>query len=83
MNKIKKIRAKQGDTRPITFLIMDDTQSKKDQTTRRMEGLDYHFSHSAGKSAHCKNIHPYSINFNSLEGGIVLNGSPYLNKHHS
>ena len=55
MDKIKKIRAKQGDTRPIIFLIIDDTQSKKDLTTRRMEGLDFHFSHSDGKSvwSHC------------------------------
>ncbi|MDQ0415836.1 IS701 family transposase [Mesobacillus stamsii] len=55
MEKIKKARAKQGDTRPITFLIMDDTQSKKDSHTHGMEGLDYHFSHSDGKSvwSHC------------------------------
>ncbi|CAH0346260.1 transposase [Bacillus sp. CECT 9360] len=55
MNKIKKIRAKQGDTSPIRFLIVDDTQAKKDQTTGKMEGLDYHFSHSDGKSvwSHC------------------------------
>lgn len=55
MDKIKKIRAKQGDTRAITFLIIDDTQSKRDITTRKMEGLDFHFSHSDGKSvwSHC------------------------------
>lgn len=43
MEKIKKKRAIQGDTRPIVFFIMDDTQSKKDQTTKRMEGLDHHY----------------------------------------
>jgi polysaccharide deacetylase 2 family uncharacterized protein YibQ len=49
MNKIKKIRAKQGNTRAMTFLIIDDTQSKRD-ITRKMEGLvDFHFSHSEGK----------------------------------
>jgi len=55
MNKIKKIRAKQGDTRPLTFLIIDDTQSKKDRSTNRMERLDHHYSHSDGKSvwSHC------------------------------
>lgn len=55
INKIKKIRAKQGDTRAITFLIIDDTQSKRDIATRKMEGLDFHFSHSDGKSvwSHC------------------------------
>ncbi len=55
MDKIKKIRSKQGDTRPIVFLIIDDTQSKKDISTRKMQGLDFHFSHSDGKSvwSHC------------------------------
>ena len=55
MEKIKRKRAKKGDTRPIAFLIIDDTQSKKDRSTKRMEGLDNHFSHSDGKSvwSHC------------------------------
>lgn len=55
MDKIKKIRSKQGDIRPIVFLIIDDTQSKKDISTRKMQGLDFHFSHSDGKSvwSHC------------------------------
>ncbi len=45
-SKIKRARAKQGDTRPIAFLIVDDSQCKKDRSTSRMEGLDHHFSHS-------------------------------------
>lgn len=55
MKQVKKARAKKGDLRPITFFIIDDTQSKKDRSTRRMEGLDNHFSHSDGKSiwSHC------------------------------
>lgn len=55
MEKIKKARAKQGDTRPIAFLIVDDTQCKKDISTQTMEGCDFHFSHSDQKSvwSHC------------------------------
>lgn len=55
MEKIKRARAKQGDTRPIVFFIIDDTQSKRDRSTTQMEGLDDHFSHSDGKSvwSHC------------------------------
>lgn len=50
IEKIKRKRAKQGDTRPIVFFIIDDTQSKKDRSTKKMEGLDEHFSHSDGKT---------------------------------
>lgn len=55
MERIRKKRAKQGDHRRIIFFIVDDTGCKKDQTTRKMEGLDYHFSHPDGKSvwSHC------------------------------
>ncbi|MFZ3590467.1 IS701 family transposase [Bacillus sp. DJP31] len=55
MERIKKARLKQGDSRSITFFIIDDTQSKKDRSTKQMEGLDNHFSHSDGKSmwSHC------------------------------
>lgn len=55
MEKIKRQRVKKGDVRPIAFLIIDDTQSKRDRTTTRMEGLDDHFSHSDGKTvwSHC------------------------------
>lgn len=55
VNRIKKSRSKAGDSRPIVFFIIDDTQCKKDRTTKRMEGLDNHFSHSDGKTiwSHC------------------------------
>lgn len=44
-----------GDTRPIVFFNIVDTQCKKDRTTKRMEGLDNHFSHSDGNTvwSHC------------------------------
>lgn len=55
INRIQKARTKAGDPRPIVFFIVDDTQSKKDRSTKRMEGLDNHFSHSDGKTvwSHC------------------------------
>jgi hypothetical protein len=55
MKRIERARAKKGDTRPIVFVIVDDTQSPKDKSTKKMEGLDFHFSHSDGKSvwSHC------------------------------
>ncbi|WP_165820778.1 IS701 family transposase [Pueribacillus theae] len=55
INRIRRARAKAGDIRPIVFFIVDDTQSKKDRSTKRMEGLDNHFSHSDGKTvwSHC------------------------------
>lgn len=55
INKIKRSRTKAGDSRPIVFFIIDDTQCKKERSTKRMEGLDNHFSHSDGKTiwSHC------------------------------
>lgn len=55
INQIKRTRSKAGDSRSIVFFIIDDTQCKKDRTTKRMEGLDNHFSHSEGKTiwSHC------------------------------
>jgi hypothetical protein len=50
MEHIQKVRSSKGDTRPITFLIIDDTQCPKDTSTQHMEGLEFHFSHSDGKS---------------------------------
>jgi hypothetical protein len=37
------------------FFIVDDTSCKKDPSTKRIEGLDYHFAHDDGKSvwSHC------------------------------
>ncbi|EKN69024.1 transposase, IS4 [Schinkia azotoformans LMG 9581] len=55
MKHIQKSRSKAGDARSIVFFIVDDTQCKKERTTKRMEGLDNHFSHSDGKTiwSHC------------------------------
>jgi SRSO17 transposase len=55
MRTIRRAREKEGDTRPIIFLIIDDTGCRKDVSTRKMEGLDFHFSHTEGKSvwSHC------------------------------
>ena len=55
MKQVKRARAKKGDDRPLTFFIVDDSQCKKDRSTKRMERLDDHFSHSDGKTvwSHC------------------------------
>lgn len=55
MNSIRRARHTQDDHRPIIFLIVDDTGCHKDNSTRKMEALDFHFSHSEGKSvwSHC------------------------------
>lgn len=34
----------------VGFLIVDDSLSKKDKSTKKIEGLDYHHSHSDGKT---------------------------------
>lgn len=38
MERIKKARMKQGDSRSITFFIIDDTQSKKDVLPNKWKG---------------------------------------------
>jgi SRSO17 transposase len=55
MTQIRRARKKAGDNRPIIFLIIDDSGCHKNRSTRRMEGLDFHFSHTEGKSvwSHC------------------------------
>jgi hypothetical protein len=55
MNRIQRSRKKKGDDRTLVFFIVDDTGCKKDKTTKRMEGLDFHFAHDDGKSvwSHC------------------------------
>jgi len=55
MEKIRRTRAKKGDTRSIVFFVIDDTSCKKDPSTKHMEGLDFHWSHDDGKSvwSHC------------------------------
>ena len=55
METVRKQRRKKGDSRAISFLIVDDTSCKKDNSTKKMEGLDFHYAHDAGKSvwSHC------------------------------
>lgn len=55
LEKIQSRRSKKGDQRSLVFFIIDDTSCKKDSSTKRMEGLDYHFAHDDGKSvwSHC------------------------------
>lgn len=50
-----RARKKAGDDRPILFLIIDDSGCRKDTSTKRMEGLDFNFSHTEGRSvwSHC------------------------------
>ena len=55
MATIRRARKKAGDDRPVIFLIIDDSGCRKDTSTKRMESLDFHFSHTEGKSvwSHC------------------------------
>lgn len=55
METLRRERAKRGDHRPVTFLIVDDSGCKKDNSTKHIEGLDFHYSHNDGKSvwSHC------------------------------
>jgi hypothetical protein len=55
IKRIQRAHRKKGDTRSIIFFIVDDTSCKKDFTTKRMEALDFHWSHVDGKSvrSHC------------------------------
>ena len=50
MERIRKAHVRQGDLRPIMFIIVDDTYSKKDKSTKRMEALDFHYSQDDDKS---------------------------------
>jgi len=51
--KIRTKREKRGDTRPLVFIIIDDTCCKKDSSTKKMEALSFQYSHEAGKSVWC------------------------------
>jgi SRSO17 transposase len=55
MDKIRAKRAKNGNSRPLVFLIVDDTCCKKEISTKKMEALSFQYSHEAGKSVwyHC------------------------------
>ncbi|WP_158553347.1 IS701 family transposase [Peribacillus saganii] len=55
MSTIRRARIKRGDERHIIFLIIDDSGCHKNRSTKTMEALDFHFSHTEGKSvwSHC------------------------------
>jgi len=46
---IQREQAKCPD-KQVVFLLLDDSNCKKDSSAKKMERLDYHFSHSDGKS---------------------------------
>ncbi len=62
----------------VGFLIIDDSLSKKDKSTKKIEGLDYHHSHSDGKTmwSHCIVTSHYKIS----EYSLPLNFKLYLRK---
>jgi len=62
------------------FLIVDDSLSKKDKSTKNIEGLDYHHSHSDGKTmwSHCIVTSHYKIS----EYSLPLNYKLYLRKQY-
>jgi SRSO17 transposase len=49
IKKMQSKRKQRGDTRSAVFFAVDDTVCQKDRSTKSMEGLDYHYSHSEGK----------------------------------
>lgn len=55
LEKLCRERAKRGDHHPITFFIVDDTGCTKDNSSKKIEALDFHYSHNEGKSvwSHC------------------------------
>lgn len=62
----------------VGFLIVDDSLSKKDNSTKKIEGLDYHHSHSDGKTmwSHCIVSSHYKVS----EYSLPLNFKLYLRK---
>ena len=62
----------------VGFLAIDDSLSKKDKFTKKIEGLDYHHSHSDGKTmcSHCAVTSHYKISDYSLPQNFKL----YLRK---
>lgn len=45
---LSHVRKQKGNR--VVFLLIDDTSCKKNQSTRRMEELDFHFAHDEGKA---------------------------------
>ncbi|EMU52602.1 IS701 family transposase [Clostridium butyricum] len=66
----------------VGFLIIDDTLSKKNASTKKIEGLDFHNSHADGnkpKWSHCLVTSHYKIN----DCSIPLNFKQYHRKESS
>jgi len=80
LERIRRSRSKHGDNRSLVFLIIDDTCCKKEKSTMRMEGLDYHFSHEDGKSrwAHCV----VTAHIVSGEFSLAWDFRPYFRKEY-
>lgn len=71
--------SKKIDVKAVGFLILDDTLSKKDSSTKNIEGLDFHNSHTDGNKpmwSHCLVTSHYRISNYSLP----LNFKLYLRK---
>lgn len=56
IQKLRKQRIKKGDSRHLVFIIINDTNSKKDKFTQKMEALEFHYSHEDGKSMWSHNV---------------------------
>lgn len=50
------LQLRKGDSPSIGFLLLDDTCMNKSRSTRHIEGLDFHYSHSDGKSVWCHSM---------------------------
>jgi hypothetical protein len=77
LHSTKEIR-KNVDDETVGFLIIDDTLSEKDTSTKNIEGLEFHRSHSKNKAvwSHCVVSSHYKISDYSLP----LNFKLYLRK---
>jgi len=64
----------------LGFLIVDDSLSKKDKTTKKIESLEYHYSRSDWKPmwSHCVVTSHYKVS----EYSLPLNFKLYLRKQY-
>lgn len=69
---------KNVDENKVGFLIIDDSLSKKDNSTKKTEGLDYHHSHSDGKTMWSQCI--ASSHYKVADYSLPLNFKLYLRK---
>lgn len=71
--------SKNVNSNAVGFLIVDDTLSKKDTSTKKIEGLDFHNSHTDGnkpKWSHCVVTSHYNIS----DYSVPLSYKLYLRK---